>query len=158
MVRGIGQSIDPTTAVVIFPEGRLFRPDRLERASGAARHSRTPNEPSRLAPLQHVLPPRPGGVLALINTVPADVVVIAHARTRPVRIVRRTRQSRPAPQPHPRHRLADPADQIPNDDGQRIDWLDEQWLHVDEWIDRYADGPHRSDDRASDGNLPASAN
>ena len=32
MVRDIGQSIDATTAVVIFPEGRLFRPDRLERA------------------------------------------------------------------------------------------------------------------------------
>ena len=50
MVREIGQTIDSTTAVVIFPEGRLFRPDRLERAK-ARLALENPERAARLAPL-----------------------------------------------------------------------------------------------------------
>ena len=38
----------------------------------------SPNRAARLNALAHALPPRPVGVLALIDTIPADVVVIAH--------------------------------------------------------------------------------
>ena len=78
MIRELGRNADPTTAVVIFPEGRLFRPDRLKRSQARLALENT-ERAERLASLTHVLPPRPGGVLTLLDTIPADVVVIAHS-------------------------------------------------------------------------------
>ena len=40
-----------------------------------------------------------------------------------------------------------PAEQIPNDDSERIAWLDDQWLRVDEWIDHHPNGPYPSDEQ-----------
>ena len=57
MVRELGRSIDATTAIVIFPEGRLFRPDRLERAKTRLALENSERS-ARLASLGHVLPVR----------------------------------------------------------------------------------------------------
>lgn len=134
-VRGMGEGVDSTTAVVIFPEGRLFRADRLER-SKTRLADQSPERATRLAPLRHVLPPRPGGVLTLLDTIPADVVVIAHAGLD--RYASFTELAKAVPLPNPVHVTAwrVPAGQIPATDGERIAWLDEQWLLVDEWVAR----------------------
>ena len=136
MLQHLAVGIDRRTAVVIYPEGRLFRPDLRDRfltkiAGVDAARAR------RLHALQHTLPPRPGGVLALLDAIPtADVVVIAHAGLD--RFSSFTDLARAAP-------LAEPIDvtawrirasEIPRDLSARIAWLDEQWLRVDEWIDR----------------------
>ncbi len=138
MVRTLGQRLDATTAVVIFPEGRLFRPDRLERAKTRLALE-NPERAARLDSLSHVLPPRPGGVLALLDTIPADVVVIAH--TGLDQYASFTELAKAVPLRNPIHVTAwrVPADQIPADDGERIAWLDEQWLLADQWIARQAD-------------------
>ena len=79
LVGGLAAAMDASTVAVIFPEGRLFRPDVLERALGRMVES-NPDRAARLAGLRHVLPPRPGGVLALLDALPGtDVVVMAHA-------------------------------------------------------------------------------
>ena len=141
IVRELGQSVDLKTAVVIFPEGRLFRPDRLERAK-ARLALENPERATRLASLSHVLPPRPGGVLALVDSIAADVVVIAHtgldqfgsfaelAKAVPLRTTINIKAWRI------------PADQIPAGDGERIAWLDEQWVLVNE---RAAKGARNAD-------------
>ena len=133
LVRTLAAHVDSATAVVIFPEGRLFRPDRLARARErlASEH---PDRAQRLASLRHVLPPRPGGILALLDTVPADVVVIGHvgldrfgsfaelARAVPLRDPIRVTAWRIA------------ADRIPDDDAGRVAWLDAQWVRLDDQI------------------------
>lgn len=131
-VRGLGTT-DANSATVIFPEGRLFRSDRLTRAL-ARLQVENPARAERLATVRHVLPPRPGGVLALLETIPGDVVVIAHAGLD--RYPSFAELARAAP-------LADPirvvawrigrAD-IPDGDDERIAWLDQQWCAVDDWI------------------------
>lgn len=138
MVRGVGRGVDSTTAVVIFPEGRLFRPDRLERAKTRLALE-NPDRAARVASLGHVLPPRPGGVLALVDTIPADVVVIAHSGLD--QYASFTELANAVPLRNPIHVTAwrVPADQIPADDGERIAWLDEQWLLVDDWVARQTD-------------------
>ena len=128
--------IDPSTAVVIYPEGRLFRTDLRDRFLNKIAGF-DGDRALRLAPLRHVLPPRPGGVLALLDALPAaDVVVIAHAGFDQFGSF--TELARAAPIPRPitvtawRIRAAD----IPHDPAARIVWLDEQWLRVDEWINQ----------------------
>jgi 1-acyl-sn-glycerol-3-phosphate acyltransferase len=135
MVRKLGQCVDTTTAVVIFPEGRLFRPDVLARAS--ARLSReNPDRAARLASLRHVLPPRPGGVLALIDTIPADVVVIAHSGFDQFASFSELANAVPLRRPIQVTAWRVSRDQIPNGGAERIGWLDEQWLRVDDWVAR----------------------
>jgi len=134
LMRQLHDGIDASTAVVIFPEGRLFRPELLTRFL-ARLDATNPERGRRLAGLRHVLPPRPGGVLALLDTIPhADVVTIAHSGLD--RYESFSAFARAAPLADPikvtawRTRAAD----IPTDPSDRIVWLDEQWLRVDQWV------------------------
>lgn len=77
-VRKLASGSDEETALMIFPEGRLFRPEVLERSLAKLAKS-APERAARLSSLQHSLPPRPGGFLALLAAAPdADVVVVSH--------------------------------------------------------------------------------
>ena len=133
MIREIGQSVDSTTAVVIFPEGRLFRPDRLERAT-ARLAVENPERATRLASLGHVLPPRPGGVLSLLDSISADVVVVSHSGLDQFSSFTDLTQAVPLRDPIRITAWRIPVDRIPTGDAERIAWLDEQWLQADKWI------------------------
>lgn len=133
MIREIGKSVDSTRAIVIFPEGRLFRPDRLERAT-ARLALENPERAARLASLGHVLPPRPGGVLALLDSIAADVVVIAHTGLDQYASFTDLAKAVPLRDPIRITAWRVPIDQIPTGDVDRIAWLDDQWLHTDAWI------------------------
>lgn len=130
----IGDGMDGSSAVVIFPEGRLFREDRLERA--LARLNANPSErTARLAGLRHVLPPRPGGVLALLESMPdTDVVIIAHTGLDQFPTFADLARCVPLRDPIRVVAWRVPAADIPNDVLGRAAWLDEQWLRVDTWI------------------------
>ncbi|MEP7113338.1 MAG: 1-acyl-sn-glycerol-3-phosphate acyltransferase [Ilumatobacteraceae bacterium] len=136
-VRRLVRAVDSTTAVVIFPEGRLFRPDRLER-SLARLALENPERAARLASLGRVLPPRPGGVLTLLDALPVDVVVIAHSGLDQFASFTELAKAVPLREPIRVTAWRVPADQIPADDGERIAWLDRQWVLVDDWVARHA--------------------
>lgn len=133
MVREIGKNVDSKTAVVIFPEGRLFRPDRLERAK-ARLTLENPERAARLASLSHVLPARPGGVLALVNSIAADVIVIAHTGLDHFESFAELAKAVPLRQPINITAWRFPADRIPAGEDERIAWLDEQWVLVNERV------------------------
>ena len=141
LLHHLGQRVDHATAVVIYPEGRLFRPDLRERFLTKIALT-DPARAQRLASLRHVLPPRPGGVLALIDALPsADVVVIAHAGLD--RYSSFNDLARNAPLAHPvavaAWRIS--AAEIPFGPTERAVWLDEQWLRMDAWIAENSPGP-----------------
>ncbi len=131
----LGAGLDGCSVAVIFPEGRLFRPDLLERF-GQRLATTDPARAAGLAGLRHVLPPRPGGFNALLDSAPAaDVVVIAHAGLD--RYPRFVDLARNVPLAHPvsvRAWRTSRAD-IPTDPAARTAWLDAQWQRVDDWID-----------------------
>ena len=105
MVRGLGRSVDSKTAVVIFPEGRLFRHDRLERAK--ARLALDNPERGRTTGFTRSRPaatPRRGSRTSELD--PRRCGRDRPRRSRPVRVVRRPRQSRSPPQRGPGHSLA----------------------------------------------------
>lgn len=135
-VRAMNHHVDSNTAVVIFPEGRLFRPDLLQRAQQRL-GAQNPDRATRLASLRHVLPPRPGGVLALLDTIHSDAVVIAHSGLEMYPSFSALARAVPLPQPIQVSAWRIPADQIPTDPNDRITWLDEQWLTVDTWVNKH---------------------
>ena len=130
-IRSMAKGADQDTALVIFPEGRLFRPSVRDRLLGRLSES-DPQRAERLAGLRHLLPPRPGGLNAMLDAVPdADVVLVNHRGLddfqrladlvkavpvcRPVRISLR-RLSRA---------------EIPEGLEARTEWLDRMWLDMD---------------------------
>jgi 1-acyl-sn-glycerol-3-phosphate acyltransferase len=140
MIQRLSEGIDSTTALVVFPEGRLFRPDRLDRTMTRLAVE-SPERALRLAPLRHVLPPRPGGALALLDAIPAaDVVVIAHTGLDQFGSFTELAKAVPLGEPILVAAWRVPAAEIPSGDGERAEWLDEQWMRVDHWVAQSCDG------------------
>jgi 1-acyl-sn-glycerol-3-phosphate acyltransferase len=137
-VAQIARILDARTVAVIFPEGRLFRPHVLEHAL-ARLNERDPERAARLADLEYVLPPRPGGVNALLDSAPeADVVVISHAFHPYASLAELARH---APLQHAIKvdvRRVPRAD-IPDDPDGRVKWLDQIWHDVDHWVHNHLD-------------------
>lgn len=132
----VTRMLDGSTAAIIFPEGRLARPELIPAVLDRLR-ARDPLRADRLAGLRHMLPPRPAGLDALLDAAPGvDVVVIGHAGFE--RIASITQLARRAPLRDPivlrAERIA--RSDVPTDDTARTEWLDALWLDLDAWIDR----------------------
>jgi 1-acyl-sn-glycerol-3-phosphate acyltransferase len=130
----LGAGLDERSVAVIFPEGRLFRPDLLVRAKERLA-ARDPQRAVRLAGLRHVLPPRPAGLNALLDASPAaDVVVIAHAGLDGHPRFADLARAVPLPLPVRVAVWRTPRASIPTDPAERVVWLDDQWRRVDDWV------------------------
>jgi len=121
---------------VIFPEGTRANPDKRARALEKI-GSVDPVRAERLRGLQHLLPPRPAGAIAMLRGCPtADVLLAWHVGfegldtfggilravgqpMRPVRFVLRR---------VPRGEVPSVSD---DDTSSFVAWLDEQWLRMD---------------------------
>ncbi len=133
-VQGFAAKLAPGSIVVIFPEGRLFRPELLEKSLTRLRDC-DPTRFDQVSELTHLLPPRVGGFSALLDAFPeADVVVINHAGLDCCPAFADVARNAPLPSNvrvavHRIHRR-----DIPVDVAERSRWLDEQWLAMDRWV------------------------
>lgn len=135
-VRALGAGLAADEGVLIYPEGTRFTPAKRAAALERLAASRWAAHAAGAAALRRVLPPRPGGVLALLEAAPsADVLLLGHvglegtaafgdllagrlvgARLR-VRVWRVDRQT------------------IPAGPEERVAWLHEQWARLDAWVE-----------------------
>lgn len=134
-VQVLGHDLGPRDGVLIFPEGALFSPSRLERVLSRIEESGDERLLARARRLQNLLPPRLGGSTALLEAARGtDVVFLAHTglegateyhnilrggligRTIRVRIWRVL------------------AEDIPQSRDDRIGWLFDQWEQLDNWV------------------------
>lgn len=144
-VRQMADGADERTALVIFPEGRLFRTGVRDRALTRLA-DRDPERAARLGSLTRVLPPRPGGFLALLDAAPtADVVLLDHRGLDDLdslgRLLGRVPLRRPVTVTARRFERAT----IPTDRDERVRWLDQRWSELDRCLaddlEQDADGP-----------------
>ncbi|MEM9131441.1 MAG: 1-acyl-sn-glycerol-3-phosphate acyltransferase [Actinomycetota bacterium] len=128
----------PDSALVIFPEGTYSTPARRAkvRASLAAKGE---DELAALATeLNHLLPPKPGGTLALLDSQPdLDVVVVGHVGLEGVTDAG-LRKRLPLRHPVVVRWWVHERSTIPTDDEKRIAWLNDQWRSLDRWVDDVA--------------------
>jgi len=131
-IRRLSAGLSENEGVLIFPEGTRYTPDRQRRML-VHLAQRDPALAERAKRLRHSMPPRPGGVLTLLDN-GYDVVVCAHegldgfakisdlwggglvGRTITIELWRI------------------PGDEIPPDRQGRLDWLYSTWQTVDDWI------------------------
>jgi 1-acyl-sn-glycerol-3-phosphate acyltransferase len=130
----VGHQLDDGTVAVIFPEGRLFRPDVLVRSLDRLTE-RDPDRAARLAGLRHLLPPRPAGLIALLDASPAaDVVVINHAGLDHYPTFAGLARRAPLTRPIDVTATRIPRRDVPDDTAGRIGWLDQLWCDMDDWV------------------------
>lgn len=125
---------DERTALVIFPEGGLYRPERMAQVI-ASLERKDPAQAARGRELRHLLPPKSVGFSALLDgAAGADVVVIGHVGFHQLTDGRTIWRSVP---------LAEPARvtvrrfaraEIPDDAEGRKQWLNDRWDEMDDWI------------------------
>ena len=136
-ISDLGSALDRSTVAVIFPEGRLYRPDLLERIRSKLTQS-DPDRARRLASLRHVLPIRPGGVCALLDAAPdVDVVVVAHCGLDTYPGFRSVARHFPRPTTVRVTAWRIARNGVPIDPVERVRWLDRVWQDVDDWIDTH---------------------
>ncbi|TDC70821.1 hypothetical protein E1200_04240 [Actinomadura sp. GC306] len=131
----LAAGLGPRDALVIFPEGGNFSPERRRRAIRRLARLRRVREAERATRMRNLMPPRPGGVLAALDAAPtADVVFVAHVgldhMATPGDVWRHV------PLTEPVHALwwRIPAEDVPADRAARTDWLYTQWERADAWI------------------------
>jgi 1-acyl-sn-glycerol-3-phosphate acyltransferase len=145
-VRALAHGLGADDGVLIYPEGTRYTSERRARAI-ARIAERDPCLAARAERIRNLLPPRLGGVGALLDGAPdADVVVIAHHGFDGLRLisdiwrgglvglvvkVRMTRVPRSA---------------VPEEGAARADWLYDLWQDVDDWLEeRFAAAAGRAE-------------
>ena len=123
-------------AVLLFPEGGNWTPERRRRAIRRLRRERKLRAAHIATLMDHVLPPHPAGVLACLGERPdLGVVVAAHAGLDRITTIRAGWRELPFCRPMT-VRLW-PAVPPPPTEEARVAWLTTEWAVVDEWVDAY---------------------
>jgi hypothetical protein len=122
-------------AYILFPEGHDFTPRHRIRAiahllkRGHEEHAR------RAAAMQHMLPPKSGGVTAAITAAPeADVVFVAHTVLEDVGSFKNLWGRIPLDGPIFSRYWRIPAAEVPRDPDLLTDWLYGWWAQIDQWV------------------------
>jgi 1-acyl-sn-glycerol-3-phosphate acyltransferase len=134
-VGDLARNLDENDAFVIFPEGGNFTPERRERAIHRLKRLGLHRMAERAETMIHVLAPRPGGVLAALESAPeADVLLVAHTGLDHVVSLADVWHSLPMDKRLLMGWWRIPRAEIPANREERIEWLFEWWSRVDVWI------------------------
>jgi 1-acyl-sn-glycerol-3-phosphate acyltransferase len=137
LVRRLAASLDTSGALVIFPEGGNWTPQRWRRAIARLRRHHRPDLAERAVAMPNLLPPRPGGAFAAITACPAaDVIFVAHTGLDRLVSVRDVWDSLSADIRVRAHWWRVPAGDVPRDADReaQLGWLFDWWQRIDAWI------------------------
>lgn len=139
-VRALAEGMGPDDGFLLYPEGTRFTPARRDRALEKIAE-KDPARAARLAPIRHLLPPKPGGVLAVLDGAPGtDVVVMAHQGFDGMRLISDIWDGELTGRVICVRFTRIPASGIPAGRDRRVEWLDNVWLEMDEWVGSKMEG------------------
>ena len=132
-IAAMSRDLGPRDAVLIFPEGGNFTPERRQASIERLERRGHAEQAEWARAMEHLSAPRPGGALAALESAPgADVVFMTHAGI-PASFGEAWRDLA-----HPTRVELQlwhvPAEAIPAGTDARIDWLFEWWRTLDAWV------------------------
>jgi 1-acyl-sn-glycerol-3-phosphate acyltransferase len=132
-IRSLAQGMTPAEGVMIYPEGTRYSEEkRLRYTAPLVRKGGVIAELA--SDLERVLPPRPGGTLALLDATTADVVVLAH---RGLEGFARVKDIWAGGLVGSRVELkfwrVERVD-VPGNRSDRVHWLFRLWNEIDDWV------------------------
>ena len=133
-LRALALDLQTGEGILIYPEGTRFTPKKLERAQEIVRE-RQPEVSVFAERLRHLLPPRLGGPLALINEAPhVDVVFCGHVGFDGFQYISDIWAGRLVGATIGVKFWRVPAADIPEGEAERTEWLYGHWQRMDDWI------------------------
>jgi 1-acyl-sn-glycerol-3-phosphate acyltransferase len=133
-IAAMARDLGDDAAVLIFPEGGNFSPERRERGIARLEQAGHHEEAAWARAMRHVSAPRPGGALAALEAAPgADVVFVGHVGV-PVGLRELWRLLPVRQSVHVRLWLV-AAEEVPTGRDERIDWLFARWRTLDDWVE-----------------------
>jgi 1-acyl-sn-glycerol-3-phosphate acyltransferase len=137
LARGMGDE----DALLIFPEGGNFTEGRRLRAIDRLRGKGMLDQAQRAEQMQHVLPPRPGGVRAALEAAPhADVVFVAHTGLEHLSTPADIWDGLPMDTTVRLRWWFVPAQEVPREPAAQEEWLYERWAELDSWVASHQPG------------------
>ncbi|GAB1694194.1 lysophospholipid acyltransferase family protein [Krasilnikovia sp. M28-CT-15] len=138
----LATGLDDNDAFVIFPEGGNFTPRRRTRAIAFLRDRGLHDMAVRAQALRHVLPPKPGGLLAALDAAPdAGVIFVAHTGLDRMLTVGDVWRELPMDKQLLMKFWSVPPEEVPRGEKERVAWLYDWWARIDEWIEQHQPQP-----------------
>ena len=135
-VRKLTENFGPDTreGILIYPEGTRFTPERLAKSKKVIAE-RQPENAQRADRLKHILPPKLGGPIAVLEeTAPCDVVFCGHAGFDGLRTVGDIWRGKLVGNTiHVRFQRF-PAADVPGSRDEKVAWFYDRWQEVDDWV------------------------
>ena len=132
-LKRLATDLDTDEGVLVFPEGTRFTAEKHRRlVARAAGQGGVIGELA--AGYRAVLPPRPGGTLALLEASDADVVILAHRGLEGLATARDIWAGGMVGSKVTVALWRIAHDQIPGGARERREWLFRAWSAVDEWV------------------------
>jgi 1-acyl-sn-glycerol-3-phosphate acyltransferase len=132
-IAAMSRGLAAEEAVLIFPEGGNFSPERRQRGIERLEAAGHDEEARWAKRMRHVQAPRPGGALAALEAAPeADVVFVAHVGF--PRSFAEVWRLLPAAQTVELRLWHTRAADVPGGRDERIDWLFGWWCTLDDWV------------------------
>ncbi len=123
-----------TDGVLMFPEGTRFSPQKRQRALQKLETEASPLL-ARAHELTHVLPPKPAGVLALLDALPkVDCVFLAHTGLETFAKIRDLMSGAVVGSTVHVYLWRVDANDIPTTTDERLRWLYAQWSRVNAFV------------------------
>ena len=133
-IRELAEDLGRNDGVLIYPEGTRFTEAKRDRYVAAL--SRRDDPATAIAEsFRHVLPPRPGGTLALLDSSDADVVILAHRGLEKLSSVRDVWSGELVGSRIDVEMWRISRNEIPEDRSRRVAWLYEHWSDIDDWLE-----------------------
>lgn len=137
VVRRLMSGLTERDGILIYPEGTRFTPAKLQKALARFRQRNDVRMLELASGLQHVLPPRLGGPLAILElNENADAVFCAHVGLESAVTASDLLSGKLVGQTLRAHYWRVPFADIPRDAEAQTDWLYKHWAQVDEWVGR----------------------
>jgi hypothetical protein len=132
-IAAMSRDLGERDAVLIFPEGGNVTAERRRRAIERLLKRGHHEQAAHAQDMRHLGAPRPGGTLAALESAPdADVILFAHHGF-PQGMGQAWREL-PHPTPIDVELWLVRADELPEGQDARIDWLFEWWKRLDAWV------------------------
>ena len=138
-IAAMARGMEPAGALVLFPEGANFTPERRQRAIDRLTERGFHDQAELARAMRNVNAPRPGGALAALEAARgADVVIVGHVGF-PTGL-REVWRHLPERQVIDIRLWHEPAERIPTGEQERIAWLFGWWARLDAWVEETARG------------------
>ncbi|HEX6220876.1 MAG TPA: lysophospholipid acyltransferase family protein [Acidimicrobiia bacterium] len=129
-IRSLAGDLGPEDGILIYPEGTRFSESKLRRLQARS----TNDAEGVVSGLRRVLPPRPGGTLAILEATDADVVVLAHHGLEGLATVREIWAGGLVGSRISVRLWRIPREEIPASRSGRVAWLHRLWGEIDDWV------------------------